>query len=89
MIQVQLFISGSVHGVGFRQFVKSYAQKLGLTGWVRNISDGRVEAVIQGEKQDIEKMIELCKKGPTFAEVESVEVLWEEIDDFSNEFNIR
>lgn len=72
MEQVHLFISGNVQGVGFRQFVKSNARKLGLVGWVTNTQDNRVEAVVQGEQQIIEKLISLCWKGPFLAEVREV-----------------
>ena len=71
-MQAHLFISGSVQGVGYRQFVKSRAKKLGLTGWTRNLPDGRVEAVVQGEKDSIEKLITECQKGPFLAAVEKI-----------------
>ena len=71
---VHLYISGWVQGIGFRQFIKSYANELSLTGWVKNLPDGRVEAILQGRTEDIDKMILLCHKGPFLAEVKSVEV---------------
>lgn len=77
---VHIFISGFVQGVGFRSFVKHHASKLGLTGWVKNLPDNRVEAVFQGSKENIEKMIVLCKKGPFLSEVKNVEVIWEDIN---------
>lgn len=70
----QVFISGFVQGVGFRQFVKRSALNLGLSGWVRNLPDNRVEVKFIGEKEQIEKMISLCKKGNFLAEVKNVEV---------------
>lgn len=73
----RIFISGFVQGVGFRQFVKSNAQKLNLKGWVRNLPDNRVEALFEGSKEKIEEMISLCGKGPFLSEVENVEVVWE------------
>lgn len=73
-----ILISGFVQGVGFRQFIKGNAQNRGLTGWVRNLPDGRVEAVFDGPKEKIEEMISLCKKGLFLAEVENVEVVWGE-----------
>jgi acylphosphatase len=76
MVTAHVFISGFVQGVGYRQFVKKHAEELGLTGWVKNLPDGRVEAVFQGEKKLIEQLIEFCKKGPFMAEVEDVEVGW-------------
>jgi acylphosphatase len=78
MKMVHIFISGFVQGVGFRQFIKINADKLGLKGWARNLPDGRVEAVFEGLKEKIEQMISLCKKGPFLSEVENVETRWEE-----------
>ena len=78
MATARALISGFVQGVGYRAFVKKHATELGLTGWVKNLPDGRVEAILQGEKKTIEQMLELCKTGPFVAEVENVEVLWEE-----------
>ena len=88
MQQVHLFISGFVQGVGYRQFVKSHAKKLGLTGWVRNLPDGRVEAVIQGEKDLIENLITLSRRGPVLSDVDHVEVLWDEVEETYSDFLI-
>ena len=88
MKQVHLFISGIVQGVSFRYFVKINAQKLGITGWVQNTEDGGVEGVFCGEKENIEKMIELCKKGPMLAEVKHLGYDWEEGENFEG-FTIR
>lgn len=73
-----VFISGFVQGVGFRRFVRHRALKLGLTGWVKNLPDNRVEAVFQGSTLNIEKMITICKKGAFLSEVKNVDVIWEE-----------
>ena len=78
MFQAHVFISGVVQGVSFRYFVKTNAQKLELTGWVRNTEDGGVEAVFCGDKKKIEEMIELCRKGPMLAVVKQVGFEWEE-----------
>lgn len=78
MKRAHIFISGFVQGVGFRHFVKRKAQEIGLTGWVKNLPDGRVEVVFQGPKEKIEEIIILCRKGPFLSEVEDVEVEWEE-----------
>jgi acylphosphatase len=72
-----VFISGFVQGVGFRRFVRHHALKLGLTGWVKNLSDNRVEAVFQGSKEKTEEMIEICKRGPFLSEAKDVAVGWE------------
>ncbi len=73
-----IFISGFVQGVGFRQFVKKNALKLGLTGWVKNLSDNRVEAIFSGSKEQVEKIIHICKKGAFLSEVRDVVMNWED-----------
>ncbi len=77
MKQAHLYVSGFVQGVGYRAYVRSKAKKLGLTGWVRNLSDNRVEAILQGEKEKIEKLLKLCNRGPFFAKVSNIVVDWE------------
>lgn len=83
-----IFISGFVQGVGFRAFIKRNALKLGLTGWVKNLQDNRVEAIFQGPKEKIDQMIEICEKGPFLSEVKDVEVIWEEMDENFESFEI-
>jgi acylphosphatase len=72
--RARVFISGKVQGVYFRVWTRAQARDLGLTGRVKNLSDGRVEAVIEGSKSKVDKMIEKCKSGPKVAHVENVEV---------------
>lgn len=81
--RVHVFVSGKVQGVFFRSSTKNTAEELGITGWVRNLPDGRVEAVFEGEKDSIDKMIEWCSKGPAYSQVADVEVMPEE---YSGEF---
>ncbi len=88
MKQCRILIFGFVQGVGFRHFVRSKAHKLGLTGWVKNLPDGSVEAVFQGDKSSIEQIIEQCKKGPFLSEVEGVDVQWEQPQQELNAFDI-
>ncbi len=73
---VHVYISGFVQGIGFRQYIKYKAKELNISGWVKNLPDGRVEAVFAGDRSNLEKMIEICKKGPFLAEVKKVEVDW-------------
>ena len=73
---VHVYVSGFVQGIGFRQFVKHKARKLNINGWVRNLSDGRVEALFDGRRDNLEKMVEVCKKGPFLSEVKNVEIDW-------------
>lgn len=78
MKQAHVYISGFVQGVGFRAYVRSKARKMNIFGWVRNLSDDRVEAVFQGDENNIKKLIALCKRGPFFAQVTDVVVDWED-----------
>ena len=87
MAAARIYILGFVQGVGFRGFVKSKAKKLGLKGWVKNLPDGRVEAVFQGPKEQIEKLIKICEKGTFFSDVKSVALEWEKEDNY-NDFQI-
>ncbi|MGB8215716.1 MAG: acylphosphatase [Candidatus Methanoperedens sp.] len=73
--RVHVFVSGKVQGVFFRSSTKNMADELGLSGWVRNLQDGRVEAVFEGEEEKVEKMVEWCRKGPEYARVTGVEVI--------------
>jgi acylphosphatase len=65
---------GFVQGVGFRFAVERAAQLRGVAGWVRNRPDGAVEAVFEGQREDVEALVELCRRGPRSAEVERVDV---------------
>ncbi|NJD52672.1 MAG: acylphosphatase [Candidatus Methanoperedens sp.] len=87
--RAHVFISGKVQGVFFRSSTKDMANKLGLYGWVRNLADGRVEAVFEGEKDAIEKMLEWCREGPQYAKVTGIEVIREQFKGDSKEFLLR
>ncbi len=87
-MQAHIFISGFVQGVGYRQFVKHNAKKRSILGWVRNLPDGRVEAVLQGAKENIETLITSCRKGPFLSEVDTVEVVFEDIKETYKDFVI-
>lgn len=96
MMQAHIFISGIVQGVGYRYFVRSNARKLGLTGWVRNTTEGEVEAVLQSSassdqegKEQIEKMIGICRKGPMLSEVKDIQVDWQDSGEKSEGFQIK
>ena len=69
---VRALISGQVQGVGYRAATVGQARKLGINGWVRNLDDGRVEAVFEGEKATVEAMLRWCQSGPSAAVVEEV-----------------
>jgi acylphosphatase len=76
-VRAHVFVSGRVQGVFFRQSTQLEAQKLNVKGWVRNLSDGRVEAVFEGEKLAVEKIVDYCRHGPSAANVENIEVNYE------------
>lgn len=83
-----IYISGFVKGVGFRQFVKKEAVKLGLTGYVKNLPDGRVEALFQPSKEKIQEMIKFCEQGPFLSEVKNVVVDWVDSKEIYKDFEI-
>jgi acylphosphatase len=87
-VQKHIYISGRVQGVGFRAFTRSQAAVLDIKGWVKNLHDGRVEAVIEGEKNKVTQMIKKLKNGPSFARVDDFEIEEQKIDDFSD-FEIK
>ena len=76
--RAHIFVSGRVQGVFFRDHTQKWASSLHLTGWVRNIRDGRVEALAEGDKEKIEELISRLNKGPPLSQVENVDVNWEE-----------
>ena len=82
-------IIGLVQGVFFRQGIKDKAEKLGITGWIRNEPDGSVRIVAEGEEEKLQKLIEWCKKGTELARVKKVEVEWKEATKDFDRFEIR
>lgn len=82
-IRAHIFASGRVQGVFFRDHTQKWASSLSLTGWVRNLRDGRVEALAEGDKEKIDELINRLKQGPPMAQVENVDVEWE---DYTGEF---
>jgi len=77
-VRARAYITGRVQGVFFRNSVADLADSLTVAGWVRNLTDGRVEALLEGERGDVEKVLEFCRHGPPGAYVHNVEVKWEE-----------
>jgi len=88
-IKAHILVSGIVQGVFFRAETQRKARQLGLTGWVKNLDDSRVEAVFEGEKNKVEQMIEWAKKGPSGAFVAHLELKWEKSQDEFNSFEVR
>ena len=81
--RARLLISGRVQGVFYRAFVQETARALGLGGWARNLPDGRVEALFEGERVDIVEALRLCYQGPPACSVSDIEIEWEK---FQGEF---
>ncbi|HEY9859484.1 MAG TPA: acylphosphatase [Candidatus Obscuribacterales bacterium] len=76
--RAHVLVSGRVQGVGYRMSTCRAAETLGINGWVKNLSDGRVEAVFEGSPELLEEMIRWCHKGPRMAIVQKVKVEYEE-----------
>lgn len=87
-VRAHIFVSGKVQGVFLKYNTQYKARKLGICGWVWNLPDGRIEAVFEGEKTQIEKIIEWLRKGPIFTKVEKVEVKWEKPKNEFKDFRI-
>jgi acylphosphatase len=81
--RARILITGLVQGVLFRRRITDVARRIGITGWVRNLQDGRVESVAEGEKEMLEELVRFCHVGPPGAKVSGVEVEWSE---FKGEF---
>lgn len=86
---VHVYIKGRVQGVFFRAATQTEAEDLNLTGWVRNMPDGRVEAVFQGEDKNVNRILKWCHSGPPAARVEDVLVSEEPCRNELNDFTIR
>lgn len=82
-------VDGSVQGVGFRMFVQEHAQTIGLTGWVRNTYDGRVEVTAEGPQTDLEKLLDKLRTGPRAAFVTEVKKEWQPATGEFSSFVVR
>ncbi len=89
MKRAHIWVSGRVQGVFYRATAKEVADRLRLTGWVRNLPDGRVEAVVEGPEDAVKAFIDWCWEGPPLARVEDVEVVWEDPTGEFSGFKIR
>jgi acylphosphatase len=69
----RLIVSGHVQGIGYRDWMVSRAQSLGVSGWVRNRRDGTVEALVDGETAAVEELLRACRRGPRLAEVDAID----------------
>jgi acylphosphatase len=75
--RARVVVNGRVQGVGYRQHAAAEAERLGVTGWVRNLPDGRVEALAEGDKEAVDALLAWCRRGPRLARVDELKVSWE------------
>ncbi len=88
-MRAHVWVSGRVQMVYFRQSTRHVAREHALAGWVRNLPDGRVEAVFEGAEPAVRTLIDWCHQGPPAARVEQVEVRWETPEDEPPGFRVR
>lgn len=88
-LRAHVIVHGLVQGVWFRASTKDEADRLGVTGWVRNLPDGSVEAVFEGDKKKVEEIVGWCHRGPSGANVSKVEIVWEPYTREFGHFDIR
>lgn len=84
---IRLFLTGTVQGIFFRQYIKENADKYGVRGYVRNLEDGRVEVFLEGNSDEVDAMAAICKRGPRHANIRNVEEKEEKFQGFK-EFKI-
>lgn len=91
MIQIRrhLLIRGQVQGVCFRYYTRRTALKEGVTGWVRNLPDGRVEVIVEGDEQAVAATIAWCRQGPEIAQVDQIDILEQDASGEFADFSIR
>jgi acylphosphatase len=87
-IRAHVFVTGRVQGVGYRYATVETASQLGLSGWVRNLPDSRVEAVFEGKREIVEQMVRWCHEGPPAAMVKEVALEYEELEGLQG-FEVR
>ncbi len=88
-VRFHVFVMGRVQGVFFRFETHRAAQKHGVKGWIKNLPDGRVETVFEGDEENVKKLIEFCKKGPSQAKVTHIEVTQESYKGTFSSFQIQ
>jgi acylphosphatase len=86
--RAHVYVTGKVQGVYFRATTRDEAQDRNIDGWVRNLDDGRVEAVFEGPEAAVEELVEFCHEGSAAADVEAVDVTYEEPQD-EGSFHVR
>ena len=89
LVRAHIWVKGRVQGVGFRAHVEFYAQQIGVNGWVRNVGWDTVEAVAEGEREKVERFIEMMKQGPRASRVDESKVEWEDVTGEFREFGVK
>jgi acylphosphatase len=87
--RAHVYVSGQVQGVFFRDSTREKAEQLGLNGWVKNLPDGRVEALFEGPSERVREMVRWCEQGPSQAEVENVDTEFEASEGDLTSFEVR
>ena len=87
--QLHAYIKGRVQGVGYRYNALQKAHELGLTGWIRNLRDGRVETLAQGEHEDLNQYLVFLRKGSISADVRDIDYEFDEVQDEFEQFTVR
>jgi acylphosphatase len=88
-VRAHVFVCGRVQGVFFRSETKRKADSYGVKGWVRNLPDGRAEAVFEGETEAVKALVEFCKRGTSGARVTNVDLTWENCTGEFDGFKIK
>lgn len=88
-VRAHVFVSGRVQGVFFRSETRREAMRQGVKGWVRNLRDGRVEAVFEGEEEAVKALVDFCREGSPSARVTDLDVKWEDYTGEFRDFRIK
>ncbi len=87
--RAHVFVTGRVQGVFFRSEARRHAQRQNVKGWIRNLPNGKVEAVFEGEEENVKELVQFCKHGSPAAKVTDGEVAWENYTGEFSEFEMR
>ena len=88
-VRAKIQIYGKVQGVFFRSSIRRIADDYNVKGWVQNLSNGNVLTVLEGEAENVKKVIDFCEKGPSRAKVTDIQVTWEDFKNAFQEFTVR
>ncbi len=88
-VRAEAIFRGRVQGVHFRDYTRRFARRRGVNGWVKNLPDGTVEAMFEGEKENIEEVIRMLRDEHPFAHVDKIDIIWSSCQDQYDQFVIR